>query len=487
METILTVKEESMIAVADAVREKSGTSGALSFPNGMVDAINSIETSIAAVEVDNKTIIQDENGVISTAIGGYRTEAVPAELLYETNENVNASFDTYSSEQIFEMSGYFTLPNWTTIGASDRTMRATWEEHPYLDAPDWITTAFADVFWVDDTYRTMMVENIQGSELIHSAAIDNETGVFGGLAPHIYEDPNSWSHIFISNFKIEVPESEAGFSPIDARFINIDTGTLSNESGVLNAYPVLDQVNPRLEDYDMRIGDLQNQVDEMRNNGSGSSNASDITFDDTAAQIGVDNIQAAIEYLADEAASSTSVQLQIDENDISLAKDLQRYEATRVYWYRGAVNASDFDWSNKICPQLTYHQGVIYWDLEETNLLGVYANNYLVFSKQSGLEYIMKKGHYYQFRELQWDYFKAFCDKYGREGNTEYYFGVQNDLPVLFSPVSQNIFAIYYDNMKCYVFTDVTYVYADAASGVSEDRVNELINEALGVIENGTY
>jgi hypothetical protein len=308
METILTVKEESMIAVADAVREKSGTSGALSFPNGMVDAINSIETT-------------------TVDLTGYATE-----------EYVN---DAISN----------------------------------IEFPEADLTGYATETYVDEAIAAV---------------------------------------------------------------------------------------------------------------GSGASDAASITFDDTAAQIGATTVQEAIEKLADEAASSTSVQLQIDENDISLAQDLQRYEPTKVYWFRGAVNASDYSWSSKICPELTYNQGVIHWDLDETNIYGVYANEYLAFQKQSGLEYIMKKGHYYQFRQLQLSDFKAFCNKYGRDGgNTEYYFGVQNSLPVIYSPVSTNIFALYYNVSRCYVMTDVTYVYADAA--VSEDRVSEMITEALGVIENGTY
>ena len=270
METILTVKEESMIAVADAVRDKAGVEGSLSFPNGMVDAINSISTGgAAAVAIDNKTIIE-EDGVIRTVVGGYYADPVPAELLYETSENVNATFDIYniySSEQIFEMNGYFTLPNWTAIGASDRKMRATWEEHPYLDDPDWITTAFADVFWLDDTYRTLMVDNIQGSELIHSAAIDNETGVFGGVAPHIYEDPNSWSHIFISNFRLEIAGSDGGAVPIGSEFIPQEVW-----EGMDIAYGRSDEAYNRADEAHWRIDYLE------QNGGGGSANVDNLTI-----------------------------------------------------------------------------------------------------------------------------------------------------------------------------------------------------------------
>ena len=48
--------------------------------------------------------------------------------------------------------------------------------------------------------------------------------------------------------------------------------------------------------------------------GGGASNAIDVSFDDTVAQIGVDNIQEAIEYLADSGITSEVVQEQIDAN-----------------------------------------------------------------------------------------------------------------------------------------------------------------------------
>ena len=48
--------------------------------------------------------------------------------------------------------------------------------------------------------------------------------------------------------------------------------------------------------------------------GGGASNAIDVSFDDTVAQIGADNIQEAIEYLADSGITSEVVQEQIDEN-----------------------------------------------------------------------------------------------------------------------------------------------------------------------------
>ena len=477
METILTVKEESMIAVADAVREKSGSTESLSFPNGMVAAINSIETGGSNIAIDNKTIVE-EDGVIRTVVGGYYADPVPAEMLYENNNNITL---TYAHHENLNCSfdGYFPLPNWSPLGEEylGKTFRLTWYETPYPDSPDYVIECFADAWLLDENLQTILVENRENTELV-SGSIDNNTGYLSCM-PHIYENPEDWEESYVSNFRIEVPGSDGGAVPIGSEFIPEE---IWNE--ISNAYIEGNNAYNRAEEAHWRIDVLE----QNGGSGGGASDAASVSFDDTAAQIGATTVQEAIEYLADEAVSSTSVQLQIDENDISLAQDLQRYEPTKIYWFRGAVNASDYSWSSKICPELTYNQGVIHWDLDETNIYGVYANEYLAFQKQSGLEYIMKKGHYYQFRALQLSDFKAFCNKYGRDGgNTEYYFGVQDNLPVIYSPVSTNIFALYYNVSKCYVMTDVTYVYADAASGVSEDRVSEMITEALGVIENGTY
>lgn len=43
-ETYYTVKQSSLTAVADAIREKGGTSESLSFPNGFVSAVNTMST-----------------------------------------------------------------------------------------------------------------------------------------------------------------------------------------------------------------------------------------------------------------------------------------------------------------------------------------------------------------------------------------------------------------------------------------------------------
>lgn len=45
-----TVNEESLVAIGDAIRAKTGIEDALEFPNGMVEAVNGIETIVLPEE-----------------------------------------------------------------------------------------------------------------------------------------------------------------------------------------------------------------------------------------------------------------------------------------------------------------------------------------------------------------------------------------------------------------------------------------------------
>ena len=73
---IKTIKEESLTALGNAIRIKTGNEGLLEFPNGMVNAISGIETS-GAIEALDITA----NGVYNAPEGvdGYNpiTVAVP--------------------------------------------------------------------------------------------------------------------------------------------------------------------------------------------------------------------------------------------------------------------------------------------------------------------------------------------------------------------------------------------------------------------------
>ena len=254
METILTVKEESMVAVADAVREKSGVEGSLSFPNGMVDAINSIETAVMSVQVDNQTIIE-EDGVIRTAVGGYYADPIPAETLYETNDNIYLTYEEYMGAHT-DYRGYFALPNWSPLGEEHlgKHFRVSWTEYAYPDSPEYFQEARADAWFLDGCLiGTICIENREGSEIV-AGSIDNATGYLKCM-PHIYDSPDNYGNAYITNFKFEIAGSDGGAVPISAEFIPQD---IWNEIG--NAYGRADEANWRIDYLE------QNVVSEARVN-----------------------------------------------------------------------------------------------------------------------------------------------------------------------------------------------------------------------------
>ena len=65
--------DADLTSVADAIRTRSGESGSLSFPNGFVAAVNSIE-GITNVQIDGTSIV--DNGVANIPLASYSTAGV---------------------------------------------------------------------------------------------------------------------------------------------------------------------------------------------------------------------------------------------------------------------------------------------------------------------------------------------------------------------------------------------------------------------------
>jgi hypothetical protein len=450
METILTVKEESMIAVADAVREKSGTSGALSFPNGMVDAINSIETSIAAVEVDNKTIIKDENGVISTAIGGYYADPVPAEMLYENNNNITL---TYAHHENLNCSfdGYFPLPNWSPIGEEHygKTFRLTWYETPYPDSPDYVIECFADAWFLDENLQTIMVENRENTEMV-AGSIDNNTGYLSCM-PHIYENPDDWEGSYVSNFRIEIAGSDGGAVPFSAEFIPQDIF-----DGISNAYNRADEAYSRADEAHGRIDYLE------QNGGGGSSLAVDgltIIEQDgvikTAIGGGVNtyNTSDNLYYLW-----NWNLTFTLNEDETAAYYQLPSWTPLGEEWIDRELHFIAQEY-NPDTDEYTDYDTMGYFD--GTNI-------YMGFGLNAGSDFIDNATG------------RIECDPTSTWQITRFVFEVYVE-NISYIPIDANFIPVDYDTIQ---IADGRLV---AAGGVSEDRVNELINEALGVIENGSY
>lgn len=70
-------KSEDLTAVADAIRAKGGTDAQLTFPDGMVDAINAIETGSGATDVTDSIVSVAFSATdASMALAGF-SEIVP--------------------------------------------------------------------------------------------------------------------------------------------------------------------------------------------------------------------------------------------------------------------------------------------------------------------------------------------------------------------------------------------------------------------------
>jgi hypothetical protein len=467
MEIILTVKEESMTAVADAVREKSGTSGALSFPNGMVDAINSIETTTVDINVDNQTIIND-GGVIRTAIGGYRTEPLPGEDLYFFNGEETGEYISLTSNEI-ELSsghfrGYYAIPNWTPIGEqhSGRTFEIRIREYDqYPDTGSW--TEPYSINGVFDGATNTIHLNTCGVTV--DTMIDNATGYLK-CQDHIFDMTDQYPDPRVGFISIRAIETNGDYIPIDARFVNVDNNTIFNNDGVLNANPLRSMVD------DLQ-NNLQNQIDEIRNNsGGGSSLAADgqtIINDGGVIRTaigggmtegeGVEYYHAGTSlYYAEEIQLPNWTPLGEEFIDkgfkISYFTSYDYYEEHEAdgemigEWYRVDDEFYDCDYYCSFDGTTIYMCGFPGWLTgtidNETGIMGVnYDTNFF------------DNGYIYDFV-------------------------IYTPRQRYFSPIDANAIPVDGDTIQ---IADGKLV----AAGVSEDRVNELINEALGVIENGSY
>ena len=65
------VNEDSLIDIAAAIKEQNGDATASYTPSEMGDAIRSISTGGGEVNIDNKTIVYNDDGQLMTAIGGF--------------------------------------------------------------------------------------------------------------------------------------------------------------------------------------------------------------------------------------------------------------------------------------------------------------------------------------------------------------------------------------------------------------------------------
>jgi hypothetical protein len=107
----LVVDKESLVSVADAIREKGGTSESLTFPQGFVDGIGAIESGGGTEEIEN---IIDASGVLEST-DGTATEKV--ERLIDKAEWENVWYK--QTERIANASSLFLFIETATIPRSN--------------------------------------------------------------------------------------------------------------------------------------------------------------------------------------------------------------------------------------------------------------------------------------------------------------------------------------------------------------------------------
>ena len=132
----------------------------------------------------------------------------------------------------------------------------------------------------------------------------------------------------------------------------------------------------------------------------GASTATEVSFDDTTAQIGKNNVQDAIEYLVDEAVDSTSVQQQIDTNLKNLTESGVLGNSGLFNRIRsGNIKTSAITYIYNVTePKINNLQyahdsnRVAYWNTETTTFYGDKAG---ANGSEIDQKFTLFKGHYY--------------------------------------------------------------------------------------------
>lgn len=111
-------------------------------------------------------------------------------------------------------------------------------------------------------------------------------------------------------------------SKIDAIEVPTKTSELTNDSGFLTEHQSLEEYAKKANLATVATSGSYNDLTDKPEISTGASTATEVSFDDTVAQIGKTNVQEAIEYLADESVDSTSVQSQIETTfkDVALSR-----------------------------------------------------------------------------------------------------------------------------------------------------------------------
>ena len=228
----------------------------------------------------------------------------------------------------------------------------------------------------------------------------------------------------------------------------------------------------------------------------GSSSASDVSFDDTVAGIGADNVQAAIEYLADSGTTTEVIQDMISRNLDLASFDGYAPTTTRI------MKASEISGIADIFTSITFLRDksfcIVEWDLDDVTFTGsginwvgrIDTNGFYNTNGTAAYTVKLQKGRYYKmmnFWQTPVDTFYKLAPSMGvglSYGSGTY----PLDNGTVAVPIFKNVNSkIYYPNSNEYVFVlaiwDVTAFYNSDSAGLTEDEVNTLIDNKLSALD----
>ena len=173
----LTVEDTSLVAVADAIRTKGGTTNTLVFPDGFVDAIGNIQSGggVGGIKISiNRYQISTEASWASTKKAH----------VYETNAK---DFSLLGNMNVKVSNGY--VPN--TIGDGTtyyKTISASWD--------DVITSIFGDIL-PDGKYQLWyMLGN--GKFNLKSTSISISNGTTNtNMSVQAYASSNTYKYVYL--------------------------------------------------------------------------------------------------------------------------------------------------------------------------------------------------------------------------------------------------------------------------------------------------
>lgn len=533
MAGIVTIREEYLTDIADAIREQTDSEMPLT-TDAMAPAIRSIERGGANVDLsdyatieyvdqriaeipgsdinlddyatkeyvetfhsenapyvpvaDGQTII-DNGGLLRTAIGGYEYYAeVPPPLVWSLDREITPE------------EGKFYIPELTGV-LPDQMMPVQYR----IRVSEWVDM-IGDYTWESDATLIM-------GEL---TIANNSISVLGNRIVNLSSNPNislkseDWENHapccirYIEIFEFVGGGTELVVSPIEPRFIPVDNRTLFNNGNEITADPLRDELINGLSDQDARLNDLQSQIDDIRNSGGGGS--ANIDNKTIIEQDGV--LRTAIGgYYTD--GGPGEIAYEYNDGELSPIFETVATDSGEFTAYFALPNWTPLgeEWAGK---ELTFRfiemptpiDGESEYVFDEAVFDGVtiYLNNgssMVADIIDNATGYVMCQPHVAD-NITDYENGRIYGISLGVAASGGY-----TPIDVNFIPIDNATLSIegstinanplrdmIYENqtMISDIFIQIDEIRNNGGSGgVSEDRVNELINEALGVIENGTY